>query len=549
MKTVRSIQALVGLSLWILWPNGSPVRAQRVNTDSVYQVLDRALQEAPVLVAQKENDINAARIRFQQSLTPTERYDRAVDLYREYRNFDNDSALCYLFQSLRLARESGNTVGQMVSRMRIGHQYVVSGYYNEALHYLSQVQPDRLNLEERATYYHYWSHLYRELETFSPDDSLKQDFGRLSKVFRDSVEAISQSPTAVALQRRCIGLCAEERYDEAMRTNRQWEQAVEPGTLGYSLMAYYRSEIYESRQQTDLQKYWLAISAINELACCDRNLTALWKLAEIIYAEGDLKRAMRYIDFSWESISQFSSHKRSWLMAPIISDIHNGYQTQLTSRNNQLRLLALIIGLLAIFLLGALFFAIREWRIAANVEKTLREANSQLDLVNKQLLDSNRLKDNYIREFMQMCSTYILKLDNYRSFISRKLRANQIKDLLALTDSDEAIKAERAQLMVHFDTIFLRLFPTFVNDFNSLLQPKARIVLKDGESLNTTLRIFALVRLGIDESAKIAEFLNYTPNSIYNYRSRIKASALGNRTDFEEHVRLIGVEEQPQQDA
>ena len=517
------------------------MQAQQVNTDSIYKVLDSVVANGPAFIRDKEHDIADKRIRFEKALTPAEQYEATEELYTAYRYYNNDSTLYYLFQALAIAEKENNPSHEMMARLRIGHQYVVSGYFTEAHNYLISVRPNVLNAEQRATFYHYWSHYYRELETFTIDEKSRQSYRRISKLYRDSVEAVSKPDNAVYFQRRCIGLCAENRYEEAMRVNKEWEHHVTRSTLGYSLMAYYRSEIYGNTNQKELQKYWLALAAENEVECCDMNHTALWKLAQIVADEGDLERGIRYLDFSWASISQFSTHKRSWVMAPIMSDIYNDYQTLLTRRNNQFRMMTIIVGLLAIFLLCALFYALRERKLVLRSQQTLQQTNNRLDLVNRQILDSNRLKDNYLREFLQLCSTYISKLDSFRSIFNRRLHANQIKDLIRMTESDQLVKEERDELMVRFDKVFLRLFPTFVQDFNNLLQPEARITPKNSESLNTVLRIFALVRLGIDESSKIAEFLNYTPNSIYNYRSRIKNMALCERNLFEEEVKLIGV--------
>ena len=180
----------------------------------------------------------------------------------------------------------------------------------------------------------------------------------------------------------------------------------------------------------------------------------------------------------------------------------------------------------------------------------LHEANSRLVDANQRLRqavalqhDSNRVKDEYLGRFFSMCSEYIDKLDNYRLKMNRKLKANQYNDLLRMTSSEQLKEDEVQELFDHFDTIFLRLFPTFVDDFNALLRPEERIVPKDRNHLNTDLRIFALIRLGISESSRIAEFLRYSPNSIYAYRARIKNKAAGNRDDFERLVKEIGIQE------
>ena len=149
------------------------------------------------------------------------------------------------------------------------------------------------------------------------------------------------------------------------------------------------------------------------------------------------------------------------------------------------------------------------------------------------------MKDEYIGKFLSTCSEYIDKLDNYRIKVNRKLKARQYNDLLKMTETDELKSNELNELFYNFDTVFLHLFPNFVNDFNALLQPEHRIHIAHGGQLTTDLRIFALIRLGIEESSRIAEFLNYSPNSIYNYRARIKKKALCDRSEFEKRVKNI----------
>ena len=507
------------------------------NIDSVYLALDNTIRHADSFLKKKQDTIRQLYEKYQYANNAAKRYKALSDLYDEYRYFNNDSALHYLHLCKKLAEENHDTEKKMVTLLRLAHQYVVTGYYPEAQLYFQEVRPGLLPKSFLPTYYHYHAHLYRELEMFTIDPAMHEEYHRLSLLYRDSL-----------VQRRCIALCADGNYKEAMTVNNEWMKKVSPGTINYSTMAYYRAEIFGSRHENNIQKYWLAISAISEITCSDMNLQALWRLDDILSDEGDIGRAMRYIDFSWNSISKFSTHKRAWFIAPIMNDIHNGYQKKVTKANSQLFILTLIIGLLAVFFLAALIYALRKRRmaVAARAVVSLRnqqlsELNEQLSTLNSQLKESNRVKDEYIREFLQMCSTYIDKIDNYRIRINRKLKANQIKDLMKMTDSEEMKNEERQELMDHFDAVFLHLFPTFIDDFNQLLKPEARFYPTKPASMNTLLRIFALVRLGIDESSKIAEFLDYTANSIYNYRSRVKKDALVSRDDFETQVKLIGL--------
>ena len=255
----------------------------------------------------------------------------------------------------------------------------------------------------------------------------------------------------------------------------------------------------------------------------------------------------------------------------MVTHINDAYKQQLRTANNQLRWTIGIISLLLVGLLLSLLYVIKKRRQLAMARNELNSLNDQLAVKNEQLLenntllqdanrrlsdtneqlrsavihlnDSTRVKDEYIGKFLTICSDYIDKLDNYRIKVNRKLKANQYNDLLRMTASEQLKEDELKELLENFDAVFLRLFPSFIDDFNALLRKDEKIIPADRNALNTDLRIFALIRLGIDESSKIAEFLHYSPNSIYAYRARIKNKAAGNRDDFERQVKEIGMQQ------
>ena len=173
------------------------------------------------------------------------------------------------------------------------------------------------------------------------------------------------------------------------------------------------------------------------------------------------------------------------------------------------------------------------------LNEDLQQMNVSLQSANLELSESNQIKEEYIARFVKLCSTYIDKLDAYRRMVNRKISSGQTEELFRITRSQKALDDELKELYDNFDTAFLHLFPDFVGKFNALLQEDGRIVLKKGELLNTELRIFALIRLGIDDSSQIAEFLRYSVNTIYNYRAKVKNKACVSRDDFEKLVEQI----------
>ena len=229
------------------------------------------------------------------------------------------------------------------------------------------------------------------------------------------------------------------------------------------------------------------------------------------------------------------------------------YQAMIEKQNDRLQQNLLLITALLVLLIVALGYIYRQMKKLADARNHLQVANGQLNGLNEELRqmnsclsstnielsESNQIKEEYIARFIKLCSTYINRLDAYRRMVNKKVSAGQIAELLKITRSQDALDEELEELYANFDTAFLHLFPNFVGKFNDLLQDNEHILPKKDELLNTELRIFALIRLGIEDSSQIAEFLRYSVNTIYNYRAKVRNKARGSRDDFEILVRKI----------
>lgn len=230
--------------------------------------------------------------------------------------------------------------------------------------------------------------------------------------------------------------------------------------------------------------------------------------------------------------------------------IHQIYQERNQRQEARLRMYLVLVSVLSLISLFAFLYIYKQMKRLKQSRQQLNEANNRLNKhveelskmhgqvaetnvqltslneqlrdTNNQLRESNYVKEEYIGYVFSICSNYISKLDEYRKNINRKLKANQLEDVKALTDTHSMAQNELKEFYHNFDAIFLHIYPDFVSDFNALLHPDEQIVLKDGELLNTELRIYALVRLGITDSVKIAEFLHYSPQTVYNNRLKTR---------------------------
>ena len=225
--------------------------------------------------------------------------------------------------------------------------------------------------------------------------------------------------------------------------------------------------------------------------------------------------------------------------------INASYQTREAQGKRQLMTYFLLISLLTLFLILSLAYVYRQIRKISAIREELVNTNACLVKLNGEISETNHIKEEYIAHFLDLCSTYINKLEDYQKSLQKKAMNKQLDELFKMLRSTRMVENEVEALYVNFDRIFLGLYPTFVRDFNALLQPEERIVLKSEDLLNKELRIFALMRLRVTDSVRIAAFLRCSLSTIYNYRTKVRNKALVPRDEFEGWVMRIGVNRNP----
>ena len=476
--------------------------------DSLLNVLDLTIQEHEIYVVQRES-----RIKHLKELThgiepnSAEQYNLNSQIYKEYKAFICDSAIHYLNENIRIAERLRDTDRKIESQLQLSLLLSSTGMYKESLDVLESVDRRKIIPRLIADYYTCFDHVYGELGVYTQDKTLSGRYWSISQAYRDSLYAI-----------------------------------LPPESEEYLLM---RDSLGEKRN--------LCLSAISDIRSAIKDHASLWMLAQLLYEDGDMERAYQYMRFSWNATKFYNARLRSWQSADVLSLIDKTYQAMIEKQNDRLQQNLLLITALLVLLIVALGYIYRQMKKLADARNHLQVANKQLNGLNEELRqmnsclsstnielsESNQIKEEYIARFIKLCSTYINRLDAYRRMVNKKVSAGQIAELLKITRSQDALDEELEELYANFDTAFLHLFPNFVGKFNDLLQENEQILPKKGELLNTELRIFALIRLGIEDSSQIAEFLRYSVNTIYNYRAKVRNKARGSREDFDDLVRKI----------
>ena len=524
--------------------------------DSLLNVLDKTIKEADTYVQIKENKLHELKKKARK--TPpfsVERYNLNNDIYLEYKAYSSDSALHYLNENMLLARQLNDKERELKIQLELSYLLSSIGMYMEAADILNLIDRQTLPSSLLGYYYTCYEHVYFEAGAAQPRYKMfASRYAKLSHAYRDSMQVTLDPSSATYLWLRETQLREAGKYDEALEFSDRRLAEASFGTPQYALVAYQRFRLFESMGKKDEHLYYLVLSAISDVRSAIKEQSSLMVLAQELNSKGDLKRAYDYINFSWEISQFYKTRLRSWMNITPLSMINGNYQDIIKQQNRELLIYITCVALLALLLVIALIYIYRQMKALSIAKKGLQEVNERLFSLNEELeevnchlrstnlelSESNLIKEAYIARFFKLCSVYVDRLQAYRKLVNKKLQRGQVAELLKMTHlSNDIVTVEVQELYANFDSAFLHLFPNFVESLNALLLPEEQIVLKPDELLNTELRIFALIRLGIKDSSQIAELLHYSVNTIYNYRSRVKTKARVSRDDFEDLVAKI----------
>lgn len=530
--------------------------AQNKNIKDLYEQLDQAIEQSQYYINQKESRITKIKKQSRQGHTPPQLLTAYYKLYEEYKTYKSDSSIYYIHQAIDLAKR--NNMKSDITKLRslLALQYSTSGAFTEALHVLQSIDKKTLNNSNKKDYYIAFYHVYGELgfTNINIDTELSQEFYSKQDCYRDTLFSILSPNSEDYLMRKEVLLTNQNKLKEALKINDIRLSKCKKGSHEYGIVAYYRYLIYRSLKDEDMVKYWLLQSAICDVKCAINDQASLWILAEILSKEKDVERSYKYINFSWKANKKFCTRIRSWQISPVLGTIDHNYQAELKKANHRLIFAIICVSLLVIALALLTFYVNKQKSYLSNARNELKKTNTQLEELNNKLSstngmlkasndklnESNGVKEEYIGQFLGACSHYIDKLDKMRLNVNKMVKNKQYNELYSMTKSSEVKEQELEELYANFDKVFLNLFPNFVEDLNGLLKEECQIHLSSPNKLSAIVRVFALIRLGIDDSTKIAEFLHYAVNTIYNYRAKLRNGAINDRNEFEKKVRELG---------
>ena len=538
----------------------TPVLLRASNLDSLLSELDQTLKERNYYVENKKKHISFIHDDLSKGhLTEIERYDIQRCLFLEYKTFIADSALHYADENLKIAIVLNNQ--DLICRAKLDkvNVLIASGLFVEAMSILKQLSSLSLKSEIRIDYYVAFENLYLFQAEYSMTDSYETEYLAKVKLYRDSILALTPSYSYQHIIVKAPKLIDEGKFNEAIGLLKNNLLQIKPDTRDFAVATSILAFAYHQINNPIAEIEARINSAKADIKGAVKENYSLCALAQLLFEKGDLERANRYIKLSLEDASIFSTRLRSLQISKLLPIIDYAYQEEEGRHQSYLKMLTIGVSLLSLFLLMTVFYIVFQMRRLSKTRKRIIEVNLELNRlnseleqmnisqtisndhlvdVNRHLTEANHVKEEYLGRFLSLNSYYISRLDDYRKILNRLAADGKLKELYRMLKSDTYFHQELKNFYHDFDVSFLKIYPHFVSEFNLLLPKEEQIYPKKDELLTTELRIFALIRLGINDSARIAEFLRCSITTIYTYRSKLKKKSLC-KEEFESKVMAI----------
>ncbi|GGH05550.1 hypothetical protein GCM10007415_47420 [Parapedobacter pyrenivorans] len=507
--------------------------------DSLLRILDETILKRKLYASEKEQKIDELKHLLAHEHSLEKRFQLNNTLIAEYQSFICDSALDYIDRNIQLANTLNNRVFLDESKLRLAFVLSISGLFTQAAEVFETIEYD--TLPHHLKVYYCWGYIRYNENLIKYTDNPKYEDVHIREIARcrDTLMNLLGKDTDMYLKEKSFKLKAEGAFEASAEIQTELFKKEQVDSHGYAMSAMGLSMIHKSLGNQSLQEKYLLLAAITDVRLAVKENESLLTLAIHLHEQGEVDRAYNYIQAALDDANFYNSRFRNAVIARTQPKIEAMYLTKIEQQRRNLRSYALTISIFLVVLIGTLYFLYKQIKTVSRARKHLNAVNAQLISANHRLDEANLIRERYIGYYINQCAVYLDKLDEFRKSVSRKIKAGQLADLERLSATTATLEKDAQELYTDFDSTFLEVYPDFVEGFNALLRADERYVLKK-DHLNTELRIFALIRLGITDVNQIATFLRYSIQTIYNYKSKVKGKAAVDIEHFEENVKKIG---------
>ena len=505
------------------------------------EALDRTVARRERIERAKRDRIESIgrRLDFADTLAAYARLDTLLD---ECGKYDIDAALGYARRKAELAAATQDRRMIRCSASDLATLYARCGNYVEAIGITGRIDTAGMDDSERYRYHNALYTIYEGMSLVAIDEADRSEYRQRLAAERASLAALFMPSEFV----RAEIMRTEGDDSGALRLLHSMPHDRREPSHARAIWAYSVAQSHLNTGHRDSAIYYLAMSAECDLRTPVHEYRSLYELAALLFERGDVERAYEYINHSLEDAGRTNARINIHSINRLLPIITRSYNTLMERKQQRLNIMLAALSLLAALLAVAMLRlrrdnrrATRAERIEARTNEELKAANAELRRTNALLHEANDLKESYLCTYIDLCSDYIGRIDEYRRELGGVARSGGAAQLIEILKSNARIDRELKSFYERFDRSFLDLFPDFIERFNELLRPECRVSQPDGELLSTELRVFALIRLGITDSVKIAAFLRRSVTTVYNYRVKMRNAAAGDRDGFERRAAAI----------
>lgn len=548
---------------------GCSEQGDKGSAPAYIQRLDSVLAKAPEFDRSKLLRIEEIRHRLQKVTNESDRYVLSSMLFEEYLTENSDSAMKYIDRCIDLAKSLGNKKWEAQSVILKSEYLTSTGMLVGAKEIMSTLDPSQLPRDVLPEYYGQMVYLYSHLGNYVGGE--ENEYYVMERAYKDSIMAtIDESHPQYLWFKGWDVLGTDQPVEPTVKALEKRLAASRLDTHQDAKNAYILAQLY--KQKGDKENYMknLAMSAEADIRIANkREMSSFEDLSKALFdgGKGDIEHAYDYISYCLDKAIGYPNRVRAYLLSEEMAKITEAYNHRIKEQqrrtNVYLVLMCVLAGIFLVSLIYNILFNLKLHKQQKNLDETnkslnrniadlnethekLNEANSQLQQVvaelkekNEDLNEANYVKEEYICNVFSICANYINQMSELKKNIHIKVLGKKYKEIEKETQ-DFDMKDDYKEFFKSFDTVFLHIYPDFVHDFNELLEPDKRIYPKEGELLNTELRIYALIRLGITDSVRIAEFLHISAQTVYNNRFKVRNRAVIDKKEFAEAVAKLG---------
>ena len=524
--------------------------AQQTSNRQLYQTLDSLIEQYDQLTINKERRMENIKEGVRGiNLTPEQQYDLNQRLYDEYVAYKFDSAFYYIDKNVKALRASGDKERFAASAVRMAHILAVTGLFDRARRLLDEVNVDSISNKQKIAYYTQQSELNLYRSEMAQSTIYFHDYIERAQHYRQLVIQIAPKDSYDYIFNLATYVCEEGDTDKAIQILEDYLPKLQQGTRPYSIVTSTLAFFYQIKDMREQQERYLLLSAISDEQCAIRENNSLRLLSEVLMARGENDEAYRYLLQAISEAKFYGSRIRMMQvsrMAPQILQLYDAERTQTQHRTN---MLLIVISIISLILVGIIVYTLILYRKkhAAGLQiiemnKVMARHTDEIENVNAQMKEGNRIKEEYIGRFLELSSNLISGEEQRLKQLNRLARERKLEELYAELKTMEPVNSGIRTFHSHFDTAFLNIYPNFISEVNKLLNDDSQFVIESDDApvkhLTTEQRVLALIRLDITDNQKIADILRSSITTIYTYRSKLKAKAI-NKETFEDDVRKI----------